>query len=109
VGELSLTLEEYFPDFALDEQRQPYTRSLDPKNPAALLSVESPRGRFRVFVLQAMPGVHRVEELDRSFALRGIEPEASVEIAVRREPLALGVLLGGLLVLAGVVLAGRAP
>jgi hypothetical protein len=108
VGDLTLTLEEYFPDFALDEQRQPFTRSLEPMNPAALLSVDSPRGRFRVFVLQSMPGVHRVEALDRSFALRGVEPEASVEIAVRREPLALGVLLGGLVMLAGVALGGRA-
>jgi len=106
-GDLTLTLEEYFPDFALDDQRQPYTRSREPRNPAALLAVQSPQGTFRVFVLQAMPGVHRVEPIDRSFALLGVEQEASVEIQVRREPMALGALLGGLLVLAGVVLTRR--
>ena len=101
-GDLTLTLEEYFPDFALDEQGQPFTRSREPRNPAALLSVQSAQGAHRVFVLQAMPGVHRLEPIDRSFALLGVEPEASVELQVRREPLALGALLGGLLVLTGV-------
>lgn len=101
-GDLTLALEEYFPDFALDEQQQPFTRSREPRNPAALLSVQSAQGTHRVFVLQAMPGVHRVEPIDRSFALLDVEPEASVELQVRREPLALGALLGGLLVLAGV-------
>lgn len=107
VGDLSLRLEEYFPDFALDEQRQPYTRSSEARNPGALLAVESPQKSFRVFVLQAMPGVHRIEEIDRSFSLLSVEPAMSVEIDVRSEPLALGALLGGLLALAGVVVGGR--
>jgi hypothetical protein len=54
-----------------------------------------------------MPGVHRVEPLDRSFALRAVEPEVSVEIAVHREPLAAVVLLGAILALAGVLLDRR--
>ena len=109
VGDLMLTLESYFPDFALDDQRQPFTRSREPRNPGALLAVESPRGAFRVFVLRSMPGVHRVEQLDRSFALREVEPEISAEIAVHREPLAAVALLGALFALAGVVLNRRTP
>jgi len=103
-GDLTIALEDYFPDFALDDQRQPFSRSREPRNPGALLAVESPRGPFRVFVLRSMPGVHRVEALDRSFALRAIEPEVSAEIAVHREPLAAVALVGTLLALAGVVL-----
>jgi hypothetical protein len=108
-GELRVTLEEYYPDFALDEQRQPFTRSLEPRNPGAVLAVESPRGTFRAFVLRSMPGVHRVEPLGRSFSLVDVEPEMSVEIDVHREPLALVVLLGAFLVLAAVILERRTP
>jgi hypothetical protein len=106
-GELRVALEEYFPDFALDEQRQPFTRSLEPRNPGAVLTVEGPRGRYRAFVLRSLPGVHRIEELDRSFALVGVDPERSVEIVVHREPLAALVLIGALLVLTAVVLETR--
>ncbi len=103
-GDLTIALEDYFPDFALDDQRQPFSRSREPRNPGAILAVQSPRGPFRVFVLRSMPGVHRIEPLDRSFALRAVEPEVSAEIAVHREPLAAVALVGALLALAGVVL-----
>jgi hypothetical protein len=106
-GDLTLALEQYFPDFALDDQRRPFTRSTELRNPGALLVVDSPQGTFRVFVLRAMPGVHRVEQLDRSFALLDVEPAFSAEIAVHREPFAGLVLLGALLALAGVVLDRR--
>lgn len=108
-GDLTIALEEYFPDFALDDQRQPFTRSREPRNPGALLDVEGPRGSFRVFVLRSMPGVHRVEALDRSFALRAVEPEVSAEIAVHREPFAAVALVGALVALAGVALTRRTP
>jgi hypothetical protein len=106
-GDLRLAVEEYYPDFALDEQKRPFTRSLEPRNPGALLAVESPRGAFRVFVLRAMPGVHRVEEIGRSFALLAVDPETKVKIDVHREPLAGMALLGALLALVAVILEGR--
>ncbi len=106
-GELRLAVEEYYPDFALDDQQRPFTRSLEPRNPGAVLAVESPRGAFRAFVLRAMPGVHRVEEIGRSFALLAVDPETRVEIDVHREPLAEMALLGALLALVAVILEGR--
>jgi hypothetical protein len=108
-GDLTLTLEEYYPDFALDDQRQPFTRSLEPRNPGAVLAVESPEGTFRAFVLRSLPGVHRIEVLDRAFALLAVESEASAEMTVHREPFAALALLGGLLALAGVALDRRTP
>ena len=96
-GDLTITLDDYFPDFALDENRQPFSRSSEPRNPAALLTVEKGGQSHRVFVLQAMPGIHRVEALGLSFSLLGIEPERQAEIDVHREPAALGVLLGAVL------------
>jgi hypothetical protein len=108
-GELRLALEDYYPDFALDDQQKPFTRSLEPRNPGAVLAIESPRGAFRAFVLRAMPGVHRIEEIGRSFALLAVEPETKVEVEVHREPLAGMALLGALLALAGTILEGRTP
>jgi hypothetical protein len=106
-GELVIALDHYFPDFALDERQQPYTRSADPRNPAALLNVEGGGKSYRVFVLQAMPGLHRVQELGRSFALRAVDPEIEVEVAVHNEPAARLLLLGAFAMAAGAALAAR--
>ena len=106
-GDVTIALEEYFPDFALDERQQPYSRSAEPRNPAALLAVGRDGQSYRAFVLKSMPGVHRVEPLGLAFSLLEIEPEQQVEIAVHREPAALGVLLGAVLLAAGVALGLR--
>lgn len=103
-GALTITLEGYFPDFALDDQRQPFSRSAEPRNPAALLTVERGGQAHRVFVLQSMPGVHRVESLGLAFSLLEVEPERTAEITVHREPAALAALVGALLLSAGVAL-----
>ncbi len=107
-GDLRLGVEQYYPDFELEDGLRPHTRSLEPNNPGAVLTVESPRGSFRAFVLRSMPGVHRVEEIGRAFSLLAVEPEVSVEIDVSREPFAPLALLGALLAFAGVALALRA-
>jgi hypothetical protein len=107
-GDLAIALEEYFPDFELDEKRQPFSRSNEPRNPAALLTVTRAGQTHRVFVLRAMPGIHQVAGLDRSFALLDVEPEQSVEMTVHREPAAAIALLGVVLALVGVA-AGLDP
>ncbi len=104
---LMIALEEYFPDFALDENRRPFTRSAEPRNPGALLTVEKGGQAHRVFVLQSMPGIHRLQDLGLAFSLLGVEPERTVTIAVHREPAALAALAGALLVAAGVALSLR--
>jgi hypothetical protein len=108
-GDATVVLEEYFPDFALDERQAPFTRSLEPRNPAALLRVERGGESHRAFVLRSMPGVHRVEPLGLAFSLLDVEPERAADLDVHREPAAPFVLLGGLLVLAALVLQGLRP
>jgi hypothetical protein len=103
-GDLTIVLDEFFPDFALDERQQPYSRSSEPRNPAALLSVRRGGQAYRAFVLRSMPGVHRVEGLGLSFSLLDVEAERSFDVAVHREPAALAALAGALLLLAGVLL-----
>lgn len=101
VGDVVLTLQEYFPDFALDDKRQPFSRSLEPRNPGALLGVQRGGASYDAFVLQSMPGVHRVEPLGLAFSLLEVEAEQSIEMTVRREPFAPLALAGALLVAAG--------
>ena len=107
VGDLEISLERYFPDFALDDKQQPFSRSAHSRNPAALLGVRRGAQAFRVFVIRSMPGLHQVPELKQTFALGGVEPEVNVELQVADEP--AGPLLGAaaLLVLAGVLVARR--
>ena len=110
-SDLTIALEEYFPDFALDESQRPFSRSAEHRNPAALLSVTRGGRVFRAFVIRAMPGVHRVEGLGRAFSLLEVEEERSVEMDVHRDPAALAALVGGLLLVAGLSasVVARAP
>jgi hypothetical protein len=111
-GDLTIALEQYFPDFALDDRQQPYSRSSEPRNPAALLTIGRGGKTYRAFVLQSMPGVHRVEGLGLAFSLLGVEPERAAEIAVHREPAAPVALVGALLLAVGLAFSlplSRAP
>ncbi|HEV8253955.1 MAG TPA: hypothetical protein VGQ78_04320 [Vicinamibacteria bacterium] len=87
-GDLQIAVEEYFPDFALDERQRPFTRSNEPRNPAAVLQVKKGERAWRVFVIAAMPGIHRPEGLDRSFSLVSVTPAETIELSVAREPAA---------------------
>lgn len=96
LDDLEIALERYFPDFALDRKGEPYTRSLELRNPAALLHVRHAANVFPVFVIQALPGIHNPEGLSASFALLGVEAAVAVKLHVFGEPLA-ALCLGGLL------------
>lgn len=104
-GDLEIAVERYFPDFALDEQQRPFTRSAEPKNPAALLEVKRAGSAFRVFVIRSMPGLHAVADLQASFALEGVRPERALRLHVAREPFALLVATGALLLVAASLVA----
>jgi hypothetical protein len=108
VGDLEIDLERYFPDFALDDHQQPFSRSPHSRNPAALLRVRRAGQAFRVFVIRSMPGLHQVPELHESFGLGAVEPEVSVQLQVTEEPAAPLLGAAALFFLAGVVLA-RGP
>jgi len=101
-GDLDITVGRYFPDFALDERQQPFTRSDEPRNPAALLEVTRGTASWRVFVIRAMPGVHRPEGLDRTLTLVDVVADEAVRLSVHREPAALLAGLGLLVAAIGV-------
>jgi hypothetical protein len=102
VDGLQVSLERYFPDFALDQSQQPYSRSAEPRNPAALLRVTRGSDAWRVFVIRAMPGIHRPEGLDYVLSLTDVVPREVVRLRVSREPAAALALAGVLLMAAGV-------
>lgn len=108
LGDLEIELERYFPDFALDDRQKPFTRSDYSRNPAALLQIRRGERTFRVFVIRAMPGLHQVAELRKTFGLAAVEPELSVQIRVAREPFAPLIGAGAMALLAAVAL-GRSP
>jgi hypothetical protein len=102
-GDLEITLVEYFPDFALDADRKPFSRSAEPRNPAALLRVKRGPTAWRVFVIQALPGIHKQEGLHETFALVGVESERALTFRVNRQP-ASGVAALGLSIVAAALL-----
>lgn len=107
VADAELTLEQYFADFALDDKRQPFSRSSEARNPAALLDVKRGERVFRVFVIQALPGIHWQAGLELAFALVGVDPERAARLRVsetRAAPLAAG---GIAIVVLGLALALR--
>jgi len=99
---LEITVQSYFPDFAVDENNQPFSRSPEPRNPAALLQVRRGTSSWRLFVIRAMPGVHRPAGLDRTITLVDVLPDEAVTFAVSREPAALLAALGALVAAVGV-------
>ena len=96
---LRIAVDQYYPDFALDEKQQPYTRSAEPRNPAALLRVTRGEQSWRVFVIRAMPGIHQPEGLDQVLSLIDVVASQGVTVHVSREPGA-AVVLAGLAVMA---------
>jgi hypothetical protein len=108
VDGLQVSLERYFPDFALDKDQQPYSRSADPRNPAALLRVTRGTDAWRVFVIRAMPGIHRPAGLDYVLSLTDVAPREAVRLRVSRQPAAVLALAGALLMAAGLAWPVRA-
>jgi hypothetical protein len=109
VGDLEIELDHYFPDFALDDHQQPFSRSPHSRNPAALLKVRRAGQAFRVFVIRSMPGLHQVPELRQSFGLGDVQPELSVQLQVTEERAAPLLGVAALLVLVGVLLVRSSP
>jgi hypothetical protein len=107
VDGLQVSLERYFPDFALDKDQQPYSRSAEPRNPAALLRVTRGTEGWRVFVIRAMPGIHRPAGLDQVLSLTDVGSRAAVRLRVSREPAAALAFAGALLVAAGLAWPAR--
>jgi hypothetical protein len=104
VGDLRIELERYFAEFALDAANQPYSRSSEPRNPAALLRVSRDGQQRRVFVLRALPGLHNVEGLGLRFSLERVETDESLVLGVHREPAAMAVAAGVGLMAVGLLL-----
>jgi hypothetical protein len=104
---LQIAVEQYFPDFALDEKQQPYSLSSEPRNPAALLRVTRGTQSWRVFVIRAMPGIHRPAGLDRVLSLTEVVASEAVTLRVSREPAAPVAMAGMALMALGLAWGAR--
>jgi hypothetical protein len=107
VGDLDVSVEQFFPDFELDERRQPRSRSDEPNNPAALLQVRRGDRAWRVFVIQRFPDLHRQDGLPETFSLVGVESGRDLSLDVASQPAASLAAAGLALAALGVVLGSR--
>jgi hypothetical protein len=108
VGDLDIELDRYFPDFALDSRNQAYSRSAEPRNPAALLRVRQGNNEWtKVFVLREIPGLHERPDLGVRFSLNAVAMDERVVIGVHQEPAALAAALGVVLALLGLAMGVR--
>ncbi|OXS61248.1 cytochrome C biogenesis protein ResB [Cohnella sp. CIP 111063] len=76
LGEYTLRLIDYYPDFGLDEQTRPMTKSRDPNNPAFVFRIAGPgiQDRGEVYVYFPMPSEkskYYETILNESFKQRG--------------------------------------
>lgn len=99
----------FFPDFVLDENRQPATRSLEPNNPAVFL--ESWRAGEKIFsgwVFAKFPDfgrMHRAGPSDLAFELKDIDaPQYSV-IQMAKDPGVPLIWVGSTVLMLGLFLA----
>jgi len=106
---LEVTATRFFPDFILDENNQPATRSLEPNNPAAF--IEGKQGEETVFsgwVFAKFPeftSMHSAKETDLVIELKEVEaPQYSV-IQVAKDPGVTLIWIGCTLLMAGLFLA----
>jgi len=89
-GDLQVSAVRFLPDFVLDENRQPATRSLEPNNPAVFLEGwKKDEKVFSGWVFARFPDfsrMHGAEPADLSFELRDVRaPQYSV-IQMARDP-----------------------
>jgi hypothetical protein len=108
IAGLLIELERYFPDFALDADNNPFSRSEAPRNPAALLSIHAGERHHRVFVIRALPGLHQVPELPFTFTLDAVSGDERLVLDVHQQPAALLAGAGLLLAALGLALGRRA-
>ncbi len=76
VGEYELTLNDYYPDFTLDEQSRPMTKTREPNNPAFVFRVEGPDldSKGEIYIYFPMPSEkskYYEQILNASFKQRG--------------------------------------
>ncbi|TVY04532.1 cytochrome c biogenesis protein ResB [Cohnella terricola] len=76
VGDYTLKLNDYYPDFSLDEQKRPMTKSRDPNNPAFVFRIFGPgvQSKGEIYIYFPLPNEkskYYEQVLNESFKIRG--------------------------------------
>lgn len=106
---LRITASHFYPDFALDENNRPTTRSLEPSNPAAWIDVkEGEETVFSDWVFAKFPDfarMHSTRETDLSIELHDVQAPHYSVLQVARDPGVGLIWVGCALLMAGLFLA----
>jgi cytochrome c biogenesis protein len=99
---LRIQVQEVFPDFAMDEQRRPYSRSGQPRNPVAAVRVQLPDGRAQVaYLFKLRPDLKTVQGLPVDLSFTGFESLQYTGLQVVHDPGVEVIWLGCILLVLG--------
>ncbi|MEI6126320.1 MAG: cytochrome c biogenesis protein ResB, partial [Pseudomonadota bacterium] len=99
-------LDDFVPDFAMNEQGKPFSRSDQPRNPAVSLRVlRSGKETQRSWVFKNYPDFHKKSSESYEFKLIDCTPREYTGLQVTRDPGVLFVWTGCLLLVAGIYFA----
>jgi cytochrome c biogenesis protein len=108
-GQTQVSIRQFLPDFVLDENKRPTTRSLEPNNPAAL--VDAWRGEENIFsgwIFANFPDfaqAHSQKDTDVQFELRDFKAGQYSVLQAARDPGVNLIWVGCAVLMAGILLA----
>ncbi len=82
-----LQLQQVYPDFAMDEQRRPFSQSNQPRNPVAAVRVFLPGGDSRLaYLFKLRPDLKTVQDLPLDLAFTGLDSLQYTGLQVVHDP-----------------------
>lgn len=103
VGDLQVKIEEYYPDFAIENQR-PTTKSQEPNKPAFIFSIKEPNGKVeKSWVISGMRFPNPADNI-YDVNLAGFDLANQTGLLVRAEKSLWVYLIGGIIFMIGVTM-----
>ena len=107
---LKMKVESFLPDFAMNDQNKPFSKSRQPNNPAALVALVLPDGNTqRTWLFKNFPDFHGLKEVDFSLRFADYESQQYTGLQVAYDPGVWVVWLGCTLMVIGVFVAFFLP
>jgi len=87
LDDIEIKLVAFYPDFILDENNQPATRSMELRNPAALIEIyKDGEPLYRTWVFALFPNIHSKRNVEFSFIYKTFKPTFYTVLQVSKDP-----------------------